>query len=197
MSSSSSAPGHVVVSADDRAGPVIRGVPALALLLAAGLVLRLVLAFVVAPGEGLAADLTLFTKWALTMAQSGPGTFYQQAGTDSYPPVWLFLLWPIGIVGKGLAAISGAPATDVVRVLVKLPPVVADVLVALTVAREVRARAGERAGLAAAALFLFVPLTWYDSAIWGQMDAIGTGILLAALLFLVARAASISCARLV
>ncbi len=173
------------MSADDRAGPVLRGVPALALLLAAGLVLRLVLAFVVAPGEGLAADLTLFTKWALTMAQSGPGTFYQQAGTDSYPPVWLFLLWPIGIVGKGLAAISGAPATDVVRVLVKLPPVVADVLVALTVAREVRARAGERAGLVAAALFLFVPLTWYDSAIWGQMDAIGTGILLAALLFLV------------
>ena len=27
--------------------------------------------------------------------------------------------------------------------------------------------------LAAAALYLFNPVTWYDSAIWGQVDAFG------------------------
>ena len=44
---------------------------------------------------------------------------------------------------------------------------------------------GRRAGLLAAALYLFIPVTWYDSALWGQVDAVGTLVVLAAIVALV------------
>src|SRR5207237_9277798 len=46
---------------------------------------------------------------------------------------------------------------------------------------------GERAGVAAAALYLFIPVTWYDSALWGQVDAVGALLLIASLVLLIER----------
>ena len=34
--------------------------------------------------------------------------------------------------------------------------------------------ASRRGALAAAAVFLFVPVTWFDSAVWAQVDSVGT-----------------------
>src|SRR6266540_5360234 len=47
--------------------------------LAGGLLLRLALAYVVFPGEGLASDLGLFQGWATTLARVGPASFYAAA----------------------------------------------------------------------------------------------------------------------
>ena len=44
---------------------------------------------------------------------------------------------------------------------------------------------GQRTGLVAAGLFLFLPVSWYDSALWGQADAVGTLVVLVSLLLLV------------
>ena len=55
----------------------------------------------------------------------------------------------------------------------------ADIGVAFILFHIVRGWLGEdrperdRLGLIAAALYLFNPVTWYDSAIWGQTDAVG------------------------
>jgi len=144
---------------------------ALLLLLGAGLALRLVLAFVLFPGQGYAGDLGLFWQWATALAANGPGGFYASVSSANYPPGYLFVLWPIGLLGQ--------PA------LLKLPAILADVAIAALLYAGGTRWHGPRVGLVAAGLFLFLPVSWYDSALWGQVDAVGTMVVLAALLLLV------------
>ncbi len=140
-------------------------------ILGGGLALRLVLALVVFPGAGDAGDLGLFSSWAATLARTGPGTFYASAGSANYPPGYLYVLWIVGALGGGVE-------------LLKLPAIVADVGIAALLYVAGRRWFSERTGLLAAALYLFVPVTWYDSAIWGQVDAVGALAILAAIVAL-------------
>ncbi len=62
-------------------------------------------------------------------------------------------------------------------------PIVADILVGVLlfwlVQRWTAHRPGSgRLALIAAGLYLFNPVTWYDSAVWGQTDAVGTLVIL-------------------
>lgn len=70
--------------------------------------------------------------------------------------------------------------------LLKLPPIAADLAIAALLYWAGRRWFGDRTGLVAAALYLFIPVTWYDSAIWGQVEAVGTLAMLAALVLLMA-----------
>jgi hypothetical protein len=82
-------------------------VPALGILLAAGLALRLGLAYVVFPGAGFSTDLGLFQSWATTLASTGPGSFYATAGTANYPPGYLWVLWALASVGNAIGGLIG------------------------------------------------------------------------------------------
>jgi hypothetical protein len=144
---------------------------ALLAVLGAGLALRLLLAYVIAPGQGYATDLGLFWSWAQALAADGPGTFYAANGSANYPPAYLSVLGVIGLTGN-----DG---------LLKLPAILADVGIAAVAYALAASWRGHRAGLVAAALFLFLPVAWYDSALWGQVDAIGTLVAMLALLALV------------
>jgi len=80
------------------------------------------------------------------------------------------VLWLVGIVGKAIGGIGD---------LIKLPPIVADVILAWLVHRLVVELGGSRrAALLGAILVLINPVTWFDSAIWGQVDAFGVIFLL-------------------
>jgi Gpi18-like mannosyltransferase len=177
----------------------------IALLLLAGLALRLIIAYVLFPGSGFKTDLSSFTSWALTLAHYGPGGFYANAGFADYTPGYLYVLWLVGLVGEAVAHLSGAEPATVVAQLIKLPAILVDLAVAYVLYRTViawnaRIDEGRRDGpppagsgpssrvrwlaLGAAALYLFNPVTWYDSALWGQMDALGALIVLGAILAL-------------
>ena len=59
----------------------------------------------------------------------------------------------------------------------------ADIAIGYVLYRLVRGWRGarpdaQRLGLLAAGIYVFNPVTWYDSAIWGQTDAVGTLVLL-------------------
>ena len=82
--------------------------------LAAGLGLRLVLAYVVFPNQGLATDLGFFTSWARTLASVGPAGFYASAQSANYPPGYPYLLWIIGLVAQPIAALTGQSADQAV-----------------------------------------------------------------------------------
>ncbi len=92
---------------------VVRRHRALLALLGAGLAWRVVLAYVVFPAQGYASDLGLYWQWAQSLAAGGPGAFYASTGSANYPPLYLYVLWPLGIIGQ--------PA------LLKLPAILADV----------------------------------------------------------------------
>ena len=153
------------------------------LILGAGLALRVVLAFVVFPGQGFAADMRSFENWAGTLARVGPGGFYAASGAN-YPPGYMYVLWLVGEAGAIAAPIIHVSTADAILWLIRIPPILADLAIAVLLYRAGTRWYGGRAGLAAAALYLFIPISWYDSALWGQVDAVGALLMLAALLAL-------------
>ncbi len=157
----------------------------IAFVLLAGLILRLLIAYVIFPGEGFGNDLRLYGAWAQTLADHGPGGFYANAGWTDYTPGYLYVLWLLGVLGNALAAPLGAPAADVIAQLLKLPAILADVAVAALLYRAASRWHSRRAGLAAASLYMFIPVTWYDSALWGQVDSVGALLLVIVALLLI------------
>ncbi|MGZ3586466.1 MAG: phospholipid carrier-dependent glycosyltransferase [Candidatus Limnocylindrales bacterium] len=184
-----------------RSGGTPAAIPAIAILLLGALALRLIIAYVLFPGSGFKNDVGTFTSWALTLAHSGPGGFYANAGFADYPPGYLYVLWLIGSLGNGLAGLLGggtitvagttmALSEVITGALLKLPAIASDLLIGYLLYRVVRRWMGARreamgAALGAAALFLFNPVTWYDSALWGQVDSVGTLVMLVAVVLLV------------
>ena len=154
--------------------------PALIILLVAGLALRFAIAFLFFPQSGFSSDLSSYAAWANTLAQYGPGGFYANAGFADYPPGYLLLLWPIGLIAQSRWARARRrrgpdqdPADpDRRRGRARALPA------GQGVGPSARRRWAERAALAAAAIYLFNPVTWYDSALWGQTDAAGALVML-------------------
>ena len=161
-----------------------RRVSALGWILLGGLALRLLIAYVVLPGEGFGSDLNLFVRWAVSLGEHGPGQLYAGAGFVDYPPGYLWVLWGLGSVANGFEQLTGVPAAETLMSVVKLPAIAADLLIAFLLYRFGWSWKSRRGGQVAAALFLFIPVTWYDSALWGQVDSVGTLLLLGAVLLL-------------
>ncbi len=174
--------------ATERPGRAPAAIPGIATLLLAGLALRLIIAYVLFPNSGFESDLGSFTGWALRMAEDGPGEFYRSGGFADYPPGYLYVLWLVGALAHVL---SPSDPASVAGVLIKVPPILADLGVAYLIHRLARRGfsgrvASPRAATAAAALYLFNPVTLYDSALWGQVDAVGALVMLAAVGLLLA-----------
>jgi len=139
----------------------------------------------VVPDQGLSTDLGLFRSWATTLASVGPGAFYGTAGSANYPPGYLYVLWLIGALAGPVGTLLGTGTQEATLLLLKLPAMLADVAIAALLYRAARRWMGERQGLVAAALYLAIPVTWYDSALWGQVDAVAAVVMLAAILLLI------------
>ena len=144
---------------------------AIAILIATGIALRLIIAYVLLPaGSGFGVDVGAFRYWADNLAQQGPFGFYDRGFFADYTPGYLYVLWLVGIVGRALGGIGD---------LIKLPAIIADGIMAYLVWSMVRELGGgRRAALIGAAFVLFNPVTWFDSAAWGQVDSVGTVVLL-------------------
>jgi hypothetical protein len=146
----------------------VTGIPAIVVLLALGLILRLIIAYVLLPGSGFPTDLSSFQYWANDIAQHGSIGFYDRTGFIDYPPVYMLLLGAVsfltgGNIGEG----------------VKLVPIFADLGLAATVwLLAVELGVNAKRAFIAALIILINPVTWFNSAIWGQADAVGSIFLL-------------------
>jgi 4-amino-4-deoxy-L-arabinose transferase-like glycosyltransferase len=155
-------------------------------ILIAGLLLRLVIAYVIAPGQGLQADIDYFKNAAMTLTDYGPGGFVAHNGFYQPSPVgYLYFLWPLGLAGRFLSGVLGLPADEITLALLKVPAILADLGIAVLLYRAGQRWFGSRTGVMAAVLYLFVPMTWYESALFGQVDSVGLFFLLGALLLLI------------
>jgi dolichyl-phosphate-mannose-protein mannosyltransferase len=161
------------------------GLPALALILGAGLVLRLL--FV--GSTGFHNDVAAFEGWTLTLRDNPPWLFYAKAGFADYPPGYCVVLWVLAKFYALLPGVAGDSANGwpALRVLVKLPAVAMDLVNAYVVYRIVRRYAAENVALVASALLALNPAAIYVSSYWGQVDSVSWGLVLVAL-WLVLRA---------
>jgi predicted membrane-bound dolichyl-phosphate-mannose-protein mannosyltransferase len=154
--------------------------PALVILLLGGLALRLTIAYVLFPQSGFETDLSTYSYWADLLAEHGPGGFYATASFADYPPAYLYVLWAAGWVWDNVRI--GGVSMALGDVL-KIPPMLLDLVIGYVLYRLVLGwawpgRRAEPMALLAAALYLFLPIGWYDSALWGQTDAVGALVIL-------------------
>lgn len=162
------------------------GIPAghlLVALLVIGLLLRAYIAGVLVPQSGFRIDTGDFTSWAVKLAASGPGEFYETGYFSDYPPGYLYVLWALGSIGSALQPVLGL---DITGGLVKLPGILGDLGAATMLFLLCRRAFDERIALAAAAAFLLNPGPIFNASVWGQVDAVGTMVMLGTI-YLLAR----------
>jgi Gpi18-like mannosyltransferase len=144
-----------------------------ALIVVFALVLRMIIAYVFLPANaGFAADLEAFRFWAADLGANGPLGAYTRGYFLDYLPGYLWVLWPLGALSGALTG-SFDPGA-----LIKLPGILADgLLIVATVRLASELGASTRAQRVVVLLLAFTPLTWLNSAVWGQVDALGTSVL--------------------
>ncbi|MGD0247767.1 MAG: hypothetical protein ABSB75_01815, partial [Candidatus Limnocylindrales bacterium] len=146
----------------------VTGIPAIVVLLALGLILRFIIAYVLLPGSGFPTDLGAFQYWGNDIAHNGPVGFYARTGFVDYPPVYLLLLSVVSLLTGGSIGEG-----------VKLLPILADLGLAALVWRMARdLGVNSRRAFIAALIILVNPVTWFNSSVWGQADAVGSVFLL-------------------
>ena len=144
-------------------------VGAILIVLALGLALRLILAYLL-PGSGFEADLTSFRFWAAWLGAHGPGGFYAQVFFHDYTPGYLYILWVVGAIGNAFGGVGD---------LIKIPPILADLGLGYLVWSMVRELGGrQRLALLGAFVVMVNPIFWFDNVVWGQVDSVGVVFLL-------------------
>lgn len=144
----------------------------------------------------LSIDMKAWIAWGERMLAVGPRQFYSDGVFADYAPGYLYVLWLIAALKHALAPDA---SSAIYPVLYRLPPIVFDLatgtLIFGVVRDALRPRMDAdgivqpgRASLAlptfAAACHIFNPAIIFNSATWGQIDGIFTGLMLLALLLL-------------
>lgn len=171
----------------------------LASILSVGFAIRYVLAFVpiqLLAGQGInnygfAWDLSTFVDWMFTIKSAGFEAFHVDPSIN-YPPVFADILGLLNGLGDIFGGGDPTEASRIAITLLKLPSIVADLGIAFTLAYAGRKWYSAKTGLWAAGLYLLIPVTWYDSAIWGQVDSISALFMLLALIFITDRKPELS-----
>lgn len=135
------------------------------LVLGAALVLRLYLAGTV---PGYQVDMGCFSAWSLRMADVGPWGFYADGYFCDYPPGYMLLLWPVGLILKAV----GYSNTSGVWLLVKAIPILCDMAVAALLYGYARKRLPQAAAVFLALFFALNPAALAGGAAWGQVDSV-------------------------
>lgn len=134
-------------------------------LLAFGLLLRLPLLW----DAGFHYDTGTYKAWALKLSDpAAPLRIYEAGYFADYPPLYMYILGALG----WLAREFGLQGSSHFTALIKLPPLLADVAVTLLLHRSLRPGLGERIAVLGAGLYWLNPAIAFDSALWGQSDAL-------------------------
>lgn len=145
-------------------------------LLLAALVVRLLLAALV---RGYEVDMNCFEAWAQRMWEVKPWNFYSDEVFCDYPPAYLLVLWLVGALRNLLGLPYDGPAT---WVLIKLTPILCDMVGAYLVYRLLRRSLGENVAALLSLLYALNPAAILNSAAWGQVDSVLTLLLLITLI---------------
>ena len=142
--------------------------------------------------DGFRNDVSTFEAWSLTLLDHPLREFYAKAGFADYPPGYFFVLWIVGHVYKAL--VHSDPTYSALKVAVKLPAILMDLVCATFIFLIVRRYAALSWAFAAAAMFAFNPAAIFISAYWGQVDSVAAAFVLLAI-FLALRSEGMSPGR--
>ncbi len=149
----------------------------MAFLLVFALISRLWLASLI---PGFPVDIDAFRAWSHNMADAGPAGFYLMEGHRDYPPGYMLVLWPLGLIGQGLEG-------GVSALMVKLPSILSDLAVIMLLFIVACRYTNKMSAALLSALYAFNPLTYLAGAAWGQVDSLPSLLLLLSVLFILKR----------
>ena len=148
-------------------------------LLLAGLLLRIGLAH----EEGDGFDISVNQGWAKSAVLLGAAESYTAQVDDNmlpnYPPLSLLVFAGTGHAYRALISSEYDSSLLAYRLFIKLPAIIADLLTASLLYVALRRWSTKRYASFALTAYLFHPAVIYESAVWGQTDAIFTLLLLA------------------
>ncbi len=121
-------------------------------------------------------DTADFMSWFHTAADYGPRVFYSKTWCD-YPPFNIYFFWIFGSLAKSLSLFG----TSMFTYVMKLPSNLFDMATAFLIFTFVRKRLTLKLALIATALYAFNPAVIFNTAVWGQFDAIYTFFLMLSL----------------
>ncbi len=150
-------------------------------LLALALVFRLLISVTV---EGHRTDIACFKTWAARLAEVGTQNFYAPDYFADYPPGYMLVLYVLGKIAAMLG-FSGSMAGY--TLLIKLPAMLADIVLGWTVYRCARENLQKGSAVSLAALVVLSPVIVLVSSLWGQIDSLFTLAMIASLLFIYRR----------
>ena len=156
-----------------RQGSIAWVLPALVV---AGLALRVLYI----GNEGFKSDVSTYMSWALSLSERPFSSFYSTVGFADYPPGYFYILAIVGHFWHAFFA-SRDHGFAALRVLVKVPAILADLGIGVLLYGIVKRFASTGYALGAAALYLLNPATIYISAAWGQVDSVAGGLALLAI----------------
>lgn len=111
--------------------------------------------------------------WSLTWPNQPPGTIYIFAGIRKLFE-WIFsIFWFVNIKFPLFpSTVITYLETNLYPALLKLPAILGDLGISYLIYNFFKETKKEKLGFFAAAIFLFNPVIWYNSAVWGQTDAV-------------------------
>ncbi|MCL2216293.1 MAG: phospholipid carrier-dependent glycosyltransferase [Defluviitaleaceae bacterium] len=145
------------------------------LLLAAGFLARL-LAFQI--DFAFDNDVRTFQLWAIQLHRYGFGAFYTSGGFTDYPPVYMYVLYGLGLLRSWF---DWPVLSPMFNFFTFLPAMLADLGIGYVLYRMAK---GGRLGLFIAAAWIFNPAVILISGVWGQVESVFVLMLLVSLLFL-------------
>ncbi|MCX6703885.1 MAG: glycosyltransferase family 39 protein [Candidatus Woesebacteria bacterium] len=107
-------------------------------------------------------DQGTFIAWSVNLAQNGFKNFYNS--WSDYLPGYLYFLWGLGKINL-LGLIPE-------QLLFKLPAIISDLFTGLLIYKIIAKPKGEKWGIVGAAIYLFNPAVFANSALWGQVDSL-------------------------
>ncbi len=124
-------------------------------------------------------DVNLFKYWANQAAEHGISQAYEKAGNIDYPPLYMYFLYFNGLLAKWF----GFADTLLYTMLMKLPAILCDCVIAYFIYLLCSKRISKNWVMLLVALWLFNPIVMLDSACWGQVDSMLTLALIGAMYF--------------
>lgn len=141
-------------------------------LLLSAFIFRVVLSVI---SEGHSFDMGCFFSWSRHIYSGGIKNFYSGDFFADYPPGYLYILYVIG----WLRSILGLTQQDGLSLfLIKLPAMSCDIIAGYMIYRSIRGKMAFSGVLFCMAVYLFLPAVYINSAVWGQVDAVYTLMLL-------------------
>ena len=147
-------------------------------LLAVGLVLRLILGYSL---NGFEADISCFKAWGYYTHEVGFNSMYYSDFFIDYPPGYLYILYIMEFFRR---LFSIPDYTQTFSLFIKLVPILSDIGCTAILWTLARRKLSENAALFTASAYLFCPAVIINSAVWGQADSFCALLLLLTLLLL-------------